>query len=83
MHIHKIYPFSNPPALTLGEEEERLRPACKKAYRYTAQFLSFLGIFDASHIPQQQKQGNLLSRLGMLMLIPLFLRLETKKLCNP
>jgi len=52
---HPYLSHSNPPALTLGEEEERLRPACKKAYRGIAKELNTFWRKNDKYKPSTQR----------------------------
>ena len=63
--IFLIKNFSNPPALTLGEEEERLRPACKKAYRYNKDLNSYKVVTRVCSMPTRGV-GELTSSLFMI-----------------
>jgi len=55
VHKHPYLSHSNPPALTLGEEEERLRPACKKAYRGIAKELNTFWRKNDKYKPSTQR----------------------------
>merc|ERR1711863_92085 len=55
VHKHPYLSHSNPPALTLGEEEERLRPACKKAYRGIAKELNTFWRKNDTYKPSTQR----------------------------
>jgi len=57
VHKHPYLSHSNPPALTLGEEEERLRPACKKAYRAIARELNTFWRKNDKYKPSTQRNS--------------------------